>query len=80
MSFLIFTSGVYFEIYACSVLTDFFIFDGDGSNVLVLDSTNFLFAGDFLFDSVLASILETVEKLMVLHFCVVNDVNYQVLQ
>ena len=52
MSFLIFASGVSFEKYACSISTDFFIFDGDGSNVLVLDSTNFLFTGDFLFDSV----------------------------
>ena len=75
----VFASDVSFEIYACSVLTDFFIFDGDGSNELVLDSKNFLFT-DFLFDSVFASVLETVKKLMVLHFCVVNDVDYQVLQ
>ena len=27
-----------------------------------------------------ASVLKTVEQLIVLHFCVVNDVNYQVLQ
>ena len=27
-----------------------------------------------------ASVLETVEKVMVLHFCVVDDVDYQVLQ
>ena len=58
VSFLIFVSGVSFEIYACSILTDFVFLMEMAQNVLVLDSTNFLFT-DFLFDSVFASVLET---------------------
>ena len=76
----VFASGVSFEKYACSILTDFFIFDGDGSNVLVLDSTNFFSQEIFFLIQFFASVLETVEKPMVLHFCVVDNVNYQVLQ
>ena len=46
----------------------------------VLTSINFLFTGDFLLIQFFASVLETVEKLMVLHFCVVDEIDYQVLQ
>ena len=63
-----FASGVPFEKYACSISTDFFIFDGDGSNVLVLDSTNFFSQEIYFLIQFFASVFETVEKLMVLHF------------